>query len=412
LAQGRLPLYEPGLDELVNWALDTGRLAFTGEYAEAIPNAQCVFICVNTPPLEDGSADVQNVLSATNRIIEHAQGPLTLVVKSTVPVGTGDRVEGLVASSQKCISVVSNPEFLRQGSALKDFLQPDRIVIGSECESTAEMVRSLYSAIHCKVIVCSRRSAELAKYAANALLATRISFMNEIATLCGVCEADIEEIASVLASDPRIGPDYLKAGLGWGGSCFPKDVRALGAMAQNNGLLMPIIRGAYDTNMALRSAAYDKIWSSMGHASQPVVGILGLAFKPNTDDLREAPAIDIARRLLTDGVRVRAHDPIAMANAQKLLPDMTYCQGAYEVADGADVLFLATEWPEYLGLDWPRLSRLMRGKVVIDGRNVLDAHAVVANDLDYVPFGRRVVLTPRAAPQEHRFAEADLIAAS
>jgi UDPglucose 6-dehydrogenase len=412
LSRGEIPIYEPGLEDLVHWALDTGRLTFTASYAEALPGVEYAFVCVNTPPKEDGSADVRNVFKAADCVVQHADKPLTLVIKSTVPVGTGDQIEDFVSSCLGVRQVVSNPEFLRQGSAIKDFLQPDRVVIGAGSTAAAAAVGELYSGIDCKVIFCSRRSAELAKYAANALLATRISFMNEIAALCSACNADVEEIASVLGSDRRIGPDYLKAGLGWGGSCFPKDVRALNAISEVNGLYMPIIKGAYATNIAQRMAAYDKIVAAVRDHYEPVVGILGLAFKPNTDDLREAPAMEIAQRLLADGISVRAHDPVAMINAELALPQLIYCLDPYHVADGADALFLATEWPQYLDLDWTRMATLMKGRVVIDGRNVLNADSISASGLDYEPFGRPMSLSAQVEKTSRWHAQGDLMAAS
>jgi len=344
-------------------------------------------------------------------VADHCSEPLTLVVKSTVPVGTGDRLEELLRSlGQHDISVVSNPEFLRQGSAIKDFLQPDRVVIGASDWVSGQEVHSLYAGLNAPVIACSRRSAELAKYAANAMIATRISFMNEIAAVCGSCQADVQAVAEIIGSDHRIGRDYLKAGLGWGGSCFPKDVRALGAIAKSHGLATPIIDGAFATNMAQRSMAYDRIMSVIENVQRPFVGILGLAFKPNTDDLREAPAIDIALRLLRSGVSVKAHDPQAMANASRLVPDLICCCDPTDVAREVDVLFLATEWSDYLTLDWSSLAKLMRGRTVIDGRNFLPAEEILSNGLDYAPFGR-VLPGVQNMTAEWQL-EADLAAAS
>jgi UDPglucose 6-dehydrogenase len=413
LLRGELPIYEPGLDDLFHRALDTQRLRFTGDYEQSIPGAEFVFICVNTPPRDDGSADVSNVFAAVRRISETATGPLILVIKSTVPVGTADEIEAFTKlHALHRMPVVSNPEFLRQGSAINDFLQPDRIVVGSEDPLAARAMRQLYDGISAPVITSSRRSAELAKYAANALLATRISFMNEIAALSSSCRADVDEIAAIIGSDRRIGPAYLKAGLGWGGSCFPKDVRALGAMAKSNGLSTPVIDGAYATNSALRVTAYRKIMDLLQGVEEPVVGILGLAFKPNTDDLREAPAIEIARNLTQQGIVVRAYDPVAMSKAAEVLPELEYCSDPYEAAQGADVLVLATEWPEFGRLDWPRVYSLVRGHAVIDGRNILDSQEVQASGLDYLPFGRATQSVRdhhiRTVPQ----LEAELAAAS
>jgi UDPglucose 6-dehydrogenase len=391
LKRGHVPIYEPGLNQLISSAVAADRLSFTGSYPEALHGTEFAFICVNTPAMDDGSADIQNVLDATLRIIEHANRTLILVLKSTVPVGTADQVEKLSSTlARERLPVVSNPEFLRQGSAVQDFLKPDRIVIGADDPHISRAVSDLYAGVDSTIINCSRSSAELAKYAANAILATRISFMNEVAALCEVSDADIEEVAVVLAGDRRIGQHYLSSGIGWGGSCFSKDVKALQSLALEHGLPIPIIRGAYETNSAQRLSAHAKISRAIDGMPEPVVGILGLAFKPNTDDLREAPSIEIARMLLSQGVQIRAHDPVAMSNARRLLPDLTFCEDAYHVAQGADVLFLATEWSDYMDLDWRRMAGLLRGRSVVDGRNALHASSITRSGLNYLSFGRTV----------------------
>jgi UDPglucose 6-dehydrogenase len=391
LRSGEVPFYEPALPELLRDGLASGRLEFTSDFRHGLAGAEFALICVNTPTASDGSADVTNVLAAADAIAtNHQGGPLALLVKSTVPAGLSDVVELRLSNQTERISVASNPEFLRQGSAVRDFLQPDRIVVGAGNAATANAVRDLYAGVDAPVVICSRRSAELAKYAANALLATRVSFMNEVAGLCDASGADIDEVTRIVGSDRRIGSAYLKAGLGWGGSCFPKDVRALQVMASSGGVAVPILDAALDVNMRQRLVAFQRLVSEIEGSPDPTVGIIGLAFKPHTDDLREAPAIEIAGWLLASRVKVRAHDPVAMNAATTLLPGLTCCDDPYAVARNADVLFLATEWPQYLELDWAEIARVLRGRTVFDGRNSLDALMIGAHGLRYASFGRRL----------------------
>jgi len=307
LRRGELPIYEPGLDELVLKHAQCGNLTFSTDYAESIPGARFVFIAVNTPPLADGSANTDYVFASVKSALEYATAATTLVIKSTVPVSTGDQVAARVRESEiDDVAIVSNPEFLRQGSAVFDFLHPDRIVIGGTDEDAMRAVGGLYATLDAPMFYCSRASAELAKYASNALLATRISFMNEIASLCDVLHADVEDVAQIVGADVRIGPSYLRAGLGWGGSCFPKDVQALSHMARMQGHVTPLIEAVYEVNRRQRSRGFERIFAKLADIPEPRVGVLGLAFKPHTDDLRESPAIEIISRLLGEGVYVQA----------------------------------------------------------------------------------------------------------
>jgi len=389
LNRGELPIHEPGLSALVARQRRAGRLTFTDHYGQAVPPAEFAFIAVHTPPSENGQADPSFVFAAVRSLLEHARPGLIIVVKSTVPVGTGDAIAQLARRSGPAgVEVVSNPEFLRLGSAIQDFLGPDRIVIGAADPVAGAAVARLYAALDAPVIMCSSRSAELAKYAANAFLAARVSLVNELSPICEAVQADIGEVTRIVGADHRIGPAFLAAGLGWGGSCFPKDVLALAAAAGDNGCGAPMLRAVLEVNARQRARAVERLRAAVGGIADATVGVLGLAFKPNTDDLRGAPAVEIIERLLEEGMRVRAHDPVAMANAGAILPDIQYCRDAYEVAVGCHAILLATEWPEYLQLDWREVRSRMRGRVILDGRNALDRRALVGLGFDYLAFGQ------------------------
>lgn len=389
LQQGMVPIHEAGLDALVARHRSSGRLSFTADYALAIPACQFAFIAVNTPPEPSGRANTSFVFSAVRSILDHAEEGITIVTKSTVPVGTGDEIARMVSRRGfQAIQVVSNPEFLQEGTAVRDFTQPDRIVIGANTLEAGKRVAQLYQGIGATVIQCSRRSAELAKYAANAFLATRVSFMNEMSGICEAAAADIGEVARILGADRRIGPSYLRAGLGWGGSCLPKDVRALASTFDEYGCKSTILDAALSVNLRQRKRAFEQLRKAVDGVPGATVGVLGLAFKPETDDVRDAPALDIIMRLLEAGIQVRAHDPVAAPNARLLLPGVHYCKDAYGVANSSDALLLATEWPEYLALNWKEVRSLMRGRVVLDGRNVLDGSMLTALGFKYLSFGR------------------------
>jgi UDPglucose 6-dehydrogenase len=395
LRQGKLPLYEPGLEEVVARNVKAGRLAFTTCYIEGLADAEVVFIAVGTPSGVDGEADLTYVRAAAEAIADQMtpERHLIIINKSTVPVGTGDWTASIIqkrGGPDLRFSVVSNPEFLREGSALTDFMHPDRVVLGCEDRSAAERVAHLYLPLRCTIMITNLRTAEMIKYASNAFLATRISFINEMANICDDLQVDVKEVAYGMGCDQRIGHHFLQAGLGWGGSCFPKDVKALAHMAELHGTNPQLLRAVMDINHAQRRHVVRWLREALGDLTDKTIGVLGLAFKPNTDDLREAPAIDIIRMLLHEDAAVRAYDPQAMDGARELLPDITYCQDAYQVAEGCDALVLATEWSEFRYLQWPRIRQAMRGDILIDGRNLYDPETMQQAGFRYRPIGRGI----------------------
>jgi UDPglucose 6-dehydrogenase len=368
-----------------------GRLHFTTSYEEAVPDAEFVFIAVGTPQGSGGEADLKYVSAAARSIAYAMRGPLIIVNKSTVPIGTGDWVADIVRRHQQesiGFSVVSNPEFLREGSAINDFMFPDRIVLGSLDSDAAEQVAHLYLSLRAPIMITDLRTAEMIKYASNAFLAARLSFINEIANICETLGADIKEVAAGMGYDKRIGRYFLDAGLGYGGSCFPKDVEALAHMASVHGCHPQLLRAVMDINRDQRRQALYKVRELLGTLDEKIVGILGLAFKPNTDDMREAPSVDIIHLLQSEGARVRAYDPVAMPNAERILHDVTLCHDAYEVADGADALIVVTEWNEFKHLSLSRIKELMRQPVIVDGRNIYDPQEMKALGFIYRGIGR------------------------
>ena len=374
LRRHQIPFFEPGLQEVVERNSRAGRLRFTSSYPDAMAGVQFFFIAVSTPEGEGGQADVSAVERAAASIAQSMQGPLVIVNKSTVPIGTGDMVSETVRrhNGQFPVEVVSNPEFLREGSALVDFMRPDRVVIGAHNQAAAERVAELYKPLEARVLLTDIYTAEMIKYASNAFLATRISFINEVARIAERVDADIKVVAEGMGLDRRIGAHFLDAGLGFGGSCFPKDVKALAAIAERYDYHPELLHAVIDINRDMRMLAVDKLRECLGTFRHQVIGLLGLAFKPNTDDLRQAPSLDIARLLLSKGASVRAYDPAAMAGAKVLLPDVEYRRNAYAVARGADALLLVTEWNEFKQLDMTRIKRSMKRPVLVDGRNVYD----------------------------------------
>jgi UDPglucose 6-dehydrogenase len=378
LAAGDCPIFEPGLETLLAAQTAAGHLTFTTQYDAAIRGADFAFICVNTPPAPDGGADLCFVRAAAVSIAASlTPGHRTIIVdKSTMPVGSGDMVHGLLgehAPVGAAFAVVANPEFLREGAAVHDMLHPDRIVLGSRERAAAEAVAALYSAFDTPVLVTDLRTAEMIKYAANAFLATRISFMNEVAQICESVGADVREVAAGMGMDRRIGPHFLNAGIGFGGSCFPKDVLALAHMGEGSGCTPRLLRATLAINRDARQRFVGKIAASLGTLEGATVAVWGLAFKPDTDDLREAPALEIIRTLQSQGATVRAYDPVAMDAACVLLPGVTMCDDAYAAAEGADAVLLVTEWAAFRRIDFRRLHATMRRPVLIDGRNLYDA---------------------------------------
>jgi UDPglucose 6-dehydrogenase len=400
LCEGRIPIYEPYLSELLAEA--RANLRFTTSYAEAIPAADVIFIAVGTPPLASGSPDLKYLRAAAQGIGEHLKAEFAVVVnKSTVPIGSGNWVESLIRESYEnsrgvrpngCFAVASNPEFLREGTALHDSLYPDRVVIGADQERALELLYTLYRPVldqtfaaptflprpeelgAVPLVSTDLASAELIKYAANAFLALKISYINEVGQLAEKVGADIVQVAKGIGLDARIGTRFLQAGIGWGGSCFGKDTSALVSTAAEYGLTMPIVLAAREVNQRQRQRVVEKLLGELKILKGKTIGLLGLAFKPNTDDLREAPALEIAARLADRGARVRVHDPVAMERARRDYPelDVSWCDSAELTARDADALVLVTDWSQYRDLDWEAVGRLMRNPLVLDGRNFLD----------------------------------------
>ncbi len=391
LLKGGMPIYEPGLEEMVRRNAQAGRLHFTTDYREGLAQAEFAFIAVGTPQGSGGEADLKYVRTAARRIATAMTQSLIIVNKSTVPIGTGDWVADIIRRHQPEpieFSVVSNPEFLREGSAINDFMFPDRIVLGSLDPDAAGRVAQLYLSLRAPIMITDLRTAEMIKYASNAFLATRISFINEIASMCEALGADVKEVAVGMGYDRRIGPDFLDAGIGYGGSCFPKDVQALAHMAAVHGCHPQLLRAVMDINHDQRRQVIHKLRELLGTLDEKEIGVLGLAFKPNTDDMREAPSVEIIHLLQSEGARVRAYDPVAMVNAPLYLQDVTVCQDAYQVADGADAVVIVTEWNEFKHISLPRLKELMRKPVIVDGRNIYDPERMKTLGFVYRGMGR------------------------
>jgi len=391
LKQGLMPIYEPGLEEMVKRNLSAGRLEFTTSYAEALREAEFAFIAVGTPEGVDGEADLQYVRQAAESIAEHMTGPLIIVNKSTVPVGTGDWVAEIVQAKQARpvpFSVVSCPEFLREGSAISDFMNPARTVLGSLDAEAAHRVAELHLPLRATIVVVDLRTAEMIKYASNAFLATKISFINEIANICEALGADVKEVAAGMGFDPRIGRSFLDAGLGYGGSCFPKDVKALAHMANVQGRHPQLLQAVMDINHDQRRLIVDKVRELLGELDGKRVGLFGLAFKPNTDDMRDAPAIEIAQLLRAGGASVQGYDPVAMVVAGRHMPGVKLCEDAYEAASGADAVVICTEWNEFKQLNLGRLKQSMRQPFIVDGRNIYDPKMVERAGFHYRGMGR------------------------
>lgn len=395
LRAGKLPIYEPGLEEMVPRNVNRGRLVFTDDLAGAVRAAEVVFIAVGTPPGEDGSADLRYVLAVADAIGKALDGFKVVVMKSTVPIGTCDRIRGVIEGlTKEPFAVVSNPEFLREGVAVEDFMRPERIVVGTNDERAIEVMRRLYrplTADGAKLLLMDVRSSEMTKYASNSMLATRISFMNEIANLCEKLGADVENVRRGMGSDSRIGPHFLKAGVGYGGSCFPKDVAALIQTARDNGSEVGILRAAVATNERQKVKLVEVIKGDLGESlAGKKIALWGLAFKPQTDDMREAPSIPLCEALVAAGAEVVAYDPEARHTAREVLGDtIVYAEDPYRGLEGADALCLVTEWKEFTAPDWERVWALMRDHFVYDGRNLWEPREVAAQGFKYRGIGRR-----------------------
>ena len=421
LKTGVVPIYEPGLASLITKNVSAGRLYFTTDMSKAVSSSQVIFLAVHTPPGEDGSADLQHVLAAADSIAEHMADYKVIVNKSTVPIGTGRKVKEIVRTGldrrrlRLDFDVVSNPEFLREGSAIRDFMHPDRIVIGSDNDRSREIVRDIYNVLYLidtPFIFTSIETAELVKYASNAFLATKIAFINEVAGLCDAVKADVRDIAKAMGMDGRIGKYFLHPGPGFGGSCLPKDTRALVKIGQEHGVRMGIVDAVVKANEFQRHRVVQKIASGLSGLEGKVIGVLGLAFKQGTDDIRESSAVPIVLEIIRQGGRVRVYDPQAMGNAKKMpfariegvesgrfdeaLPGgfggspfkLLYGLDEYDAAKGADALVILTEWNQFRHLDLSRIARSMRGKCVFDFRNIYEPEEVAKFDLIYEGIGR------------------------
>ena len=398
LRSGQIPIYEPGLEELVARNVADGRLHFSTELGECLDQVEIVFSAVGTPPDEDGSADLRYVLEVAREFGRKINRYTLLVTKSTVPVGTAQKVRQAVAEELAArgveveFDVASNPEFLKEGDAIDDFMKPDRVVVGVESERARQLMERLYKPFmmnNYRMIFTDVASAEMIKYAANLMLATRISFMNDIANLCEIVGADVNMVRKGIGADARIGSKFLYAGCGYGGSCFPKDVKALIRTAEQKGYRMRVLEAVEAVNERQKGILYEKFEREFdGEVAGRCVAMWGLSFKPETDDMREAPSLVLIERLLAAGCRVRVFDPIAMDEARRRLGDrVEYCASKYEALEGADALMIVTEWKQFRLPNWARVAETMKGGVVIDGRNIYERHEVEAAGLKYLRIG-------------------------
>ena len=399
LLNGEIPIYEPGLDDLVKRNVEAGRLHFTTDLTTCLDNVEVVFSAVGTPPDEDGSADLQYVLEVARTFGRNIKKYTILVTKSTVPVGTAKKVKAVIEEEltkrgeQIDFEVASNPEFLKEGAAIKDFMSPDRVVVGVDSERARKLMAKLYRPFlitNFRVLFMDIPSAEMTKYAANAMLATRISFMNEIANLCDRVGADVEMVRKGIGSDARIGNKFLYPGCGYGGSCFPKDVKALAHTAREHGYTMQVIEAVERVNEQQKGIVFEKLQTALGDLRGKVVAIWGLAFKPETDDMREAPATVVIDHLLNAGAKVCVYDPVAMPESQRRMAGrpIRYARTMYEAAEGADAVALITEWKEFRMPDWAQLYTAMRGETIVDGRNIFDKPEVIAAGFRYFGIGK------------------------
>jgi UDPglucose 6-dehydrogenase len=395
LTEGSIPFYEPGLEELVRRNVRQGRLRFSTHVQEAVEEALVVFIAVGTPPRGDGSADLGYVDEVAKEIAQHMHSYKVIVTKSTVPVGTGERIRGIIQENLAeavDFDVVSNPEFLREGSAIEDFMRPNRVVIGAKSQQAVAILKDLYRPLYLietPFVITDVETAELIKYASNSFLAAKISYINEIARLCEKIGANVNVVAKAMGLDGRIGSKFLHAGAGFGGSCFPKDTRALLKIAEDHGVRLEIVRAAVKTNEEQVALMGRKVIDAFGGAMDGrTVAVLGLSFKPNTDDIREAPSLDIIRSLLGAGAQVRVYDPVAMDNAREALPGASFCNDAYHACEGAHAVAIVTEWNQFRNLDLKRILTLLREPYFFDFRNIYDPDTMRGLGFRYYSVGR------------------------
>jgi UDPglucose 6-dehydrogenase len=396
LLDGQIPIYEPGLDALVEKNAKAGRLHFSTELAPAIEHALAIFIAVGTPPKEDGSADLSYVVQVAESIADNLNGYKVVVTKSTVPIGTGQLIEKIIGertSGEHPFSVVSNPEFLREGSAIADFMRPDRVVIGARDPQAVAIMKDIYSPLYLietPFVITNVESSELIKYASNAFLATKITFINEVAELCERLGADVHHVAKGMGLDKRIGPKFLHPGPGYGGSCFPKDTQALAEIAREAGRPFDIVEQVIEVNDRIKERAVERVQAALGDDLRDrVVAVLGLSFKPETDDMRESTSIPLVNALVAAGAGVKVFDPVAMDNARRMLPaSVSYCEDSYDAIDGADAMVIVTEWNQFRSLDMKRIRGLLRQPIVIDLRNVYDPRKMREWGFTYSSIGR------------------------
>ncbi len=394
LRNGVMPIYEPGLEQLVAKNVQSGRLRFTTDVGEAVEQALVIFLAVGTPPKDDGSPDLSFVEAAAASIADHLQDYKVIVTKSTVPIGTGEHIRRLVNERKKSranFGVVSNPEFLREGAAINDFMRPDRVVIGSRDQEAIAIMKDLYRPLYlieAPFVITSLEAAELTKYAANAFLATKVSFINEIANLCERIGCDVHDVARGIGMDKRIGSKFLHPGPGFGGSCFPKDTRALSSVARQFGSDSLIVDAVIEVNKRQGKEMLVKIRKLVGDLNDKKIAVLGLAFKPETDDMREAPSVGIIRGLLADGALVQAYDPVAKSEAKKILSEVSYADDEYDAVNGAEALIFVTEWNQFRALDMRRIHQLMATPRIADLRNICDPEDMREIGFEYVGVGR------------------------
>jgi UDPglucose 6-dehydrogenase len=394
LEKGIVPFYEPGLEELMQRNIAAGRLHFTSDIGTAIESSLVIFIAVGTPPRGDGSADMKYVEGVAKEIADSITSYKVIVTKSTVPVGTGEKVRSIISKHLKesiDFDVVSNPEFLREGAGIEDFMRPNRVVIGTSSDQATAIMKDLYSPLYlidAPIIITDVKTAELIKYASNAFLATKISFINEISNLCESVGGNVQMVAKAMGLDRRIGPKFLHAGPGYGGSCFPKDTRALLQIGKENKVKLGIIDAVIKANESQKEKAVKKITGTMGKVKGKTIAILGLSFKPNTNDIREAPSLHIIKKLSKEGAKIRAYDPVAMKDAKEELPKITYCKDPYAAVKGADAVVIVTEWNQLRNLDLDKIKKAMKGKHFFDLRNIYSRARMAKTGLDYHSVGR------------------------
>lgn len=394
LEKGIVPFYEPGLEELLQRNIKANRMHFTSDIGKAVDSSLVVFIAVGTPPRGDGSADMKYVEGVAKEIASHIKSYKVIVTKSTVPVGTGEKVRKIISKHLKenvDFDVVSNPEFLREGAGIEDFMRPNRVVIGASSDQAIAIMKDLYSPLYlieAPIVITDVKTAELIKYASNAFLATKISFINEIANLCESVGANVQTVAKTMGLDRRIGPKFLHAGPGYGGSCFPKDTRALLQIGKENNVHLGLIEATVKANKFQKEKAAKTIINALGKAEGKTVCVLGLSFKPNTNDVRDAPSLFIINKLIKAGVKIRTFDPVAMKDAGQDIPKATFCKDAYDAAKGADAIVIITEWNQFRNLDINKIKKIAKGRLFFDLRNIYEPDKLIKMGFDYYCVGK------------------------